>query len=61
MGYDAFAVTVDGTHISLVPDGGASVSAKSIHPVIPAGTTNFAAPGQIDVVRDHLFLLVSTR
>ena len=39
MGYDAFAVTVDGTLISLMPVGGAPISAWSIHPVIPARST----------------------
>jgi hypothetical protein len=56
MGYDAFAVTVDGTLISLVPDGGTAISTRSIHTLIPAFSSAFTMEGQLDAVRDHLFL-----
>jgi len=57
LAYDALAVTVDGTLISLVPDGGAPISAKSIHPVIPADIDNqWQDNPTLDALRDHLYL-----
>jgi hypothetical protein len=55
--HDAINITVDGVPISLVPDGGASIRASSIHPTIPASLILDQQPLEdLPSLREYLFL-----
>ncbi len=56
LSYDAFSITVDGVLISLVPDGTAPISAKTIRPAVLGSQTVWPGDPDLAALRRHLYL-----